>query len=882
MAGERREPAWRRYSRLLRTDIARDVDEELAFHLEMSARDLMARGMAPEDARREAEERFGDPTRVARWLRRHDHAQERARRARDIMSTIGQNLRAGVRSIFKQPTFTAAAVLTLALGIGGTTAMFSVVYGVVLRPLPFGEPERLVRVWTEWQASFGRGAVSSANAVDWRAQNRVFEDLAIIRNGNYSLTGLGEPERLNGVRVWSSFFSVLRASPQLGRTFSEAEEEEGNSNVAVLSHALWVRRFGADPTIIGRTVRLNSVPTTIIGVMRPDFRYPSREVEVWVPLVIPPGELAFRTAGSYSAVARLKPGVTLEQARADMRRISAELARIYPDNAQLGVGLAPLLDDMVGGVRRPLYILLGAVGAMLLIGCANLTNLLLARGVGRRRELAVRTALGASRGRLIEQSISELVPLLVLGGALGLLIATWVVRGLVPLLPADLPRAESIEISLPVLGFTTLVVVVVAILVTIWPAVDAAKSSVSVGLGELSRGSTSGPRRARLRDTLVIGQIAATLMLLVGATILMRSFVAVSQVSPGFNPENVLSAHVAIPRSKYPEDAQVIAFETRLLDRLETLPGVEAVGLVNRLPLGGGNQTGGLQVEGSDQRSESPSIQTRSVSPDYFRALEIPMKEGRSFTSSDGADAPTVAIIDEELAGRLFPGLSPIGRRIREGTRPWSTIVGVVGHIRHSGLASESEPQVYWNYAQRLQDRMAIVVKTRGEPAALTQSIAAAIREVDPEQPIYDVRTLDEVVDRSLGQRWFQMMLLGVFAAISLLLASIGTYGVIAFGVGQRLREFGVRIALGARRPDVIGLVLRRGGALFALGAAAGLILALVTVRVLSTLVYGVAPRDTPSLVAATLVLFAVSMAACYIPARRAARVDPSVALRSE
>jgi predicted permease len=363
----------------------------------------------------------------------------------------------------------------------------------------------------------------------------------------------------------------------------------------------------------------------------------------------------------------------------------------------------------------------------------------------------------------------------------------------------------------------------------------------------------------------------------------MRSFVAVRQVSPGFNPENVLSAHVAIPRSKYPLDAEVVAFQTRMLDRLQTLPGVVAVGMVNRLPLGGGNQTGGLQVEGVEPSTDSPTIQTRSVSPAYFRALEIPLKEGRSFTSTDGPDAPNVAIIDAELAGRLWPGLSPIGRRIREGDDgPWSTIIGVAGHIRHSGLADESDPQVYWNYTQRVQDRMALVVKTRGQPAALTQSLAAAIREIDPEQPIYDVRTLTDVIDRSLGQRWFQMMLLGVFATIALLLASIGTYGVIAFGVGQRLREFGVRIALGARRRDVIAMVLRRGGTLFALGAAIGLMLALATVRVLSSLVYGVTPRDTPSFAAATLVLFAVSMAACYVPARRAARVDPSVALRSE
>jgi len=789
----------------------------------------------------------------------------------------------GVRALITQPTFTAAAVLTLALGIGATTAMFSVVYGVLLRPLPFGEPDRLVRLWTAWKTTAGRGAVSAANTRDWRAQNHVFEDVALVKtNQSFNFMVDGEPERLLGARAWASLFPILRAEPLIGRTFTENENEIGHENVVVLSHQLWVRRFGADPSIVGRTLPLNGVPTTVIGVMKPGFGYPSRDFELWAPLTVSADEYTHRTWGSYSAVARLKPRVTLEQARADLHVVSSDLARQYSDNKEIEVGITPLLEDMVGRLEQPLFVLLGAVAALLLIGCANVTNLLLARGLSRRRELAVRTALGATRGRLVEQSITEMVPLLALGAVLGLVTAAVAMRALLPLLPEDLPRVESIGINLPVLGFTTAVVIVIALLVGVWPAVDAATSGVSAGLGELSRGSTGAPRRARVRDALVIAQIAVTLLLLVGATVLLRSFLAIRDVSPGFNPAHVLSVQLAIPQSKYSTDAQITQFYAGVLDRVQALPGVVAAGFVNRLPLGGGNQTAGLQVEDADPHARWPNVQTRTVSPGYFTAIGIPIMQGRPFTPRDGTDAPRVAIIDERLARTLWPGASPIGRRIREGGDSWSTVVGVVGHIRHIGLDDDSDPQVYWNYPQRTQDRLALVVRTRGTPAALTPSIAAAVREVDPEQPIYDARTLEAVVDRSLGQRWLQTVLLAIFAGVALLLASVGAYGVIAYGVGQRTREFGVRMALGAGRRRVIGMVLRRGGTLFALGALAGLALAAATVRVLSTLVYAVAPNDTLSFVLATVVLFVVSMAACYVPARRASRVEPSIALRSE
>ncbi len=875
---------WRRYLRFLRSDITADVDEELQFHLEMRARDFEARGLAREEAQRAAQARFGDVGKVAGWLRHHDHTRARAARVRENMYSIVHNLRVGVRGLLRQPTFTAAVLLTLALGIGATTAMFSVVYGVLLRPLPFAEPDRLVRVVTVFKESGGRGAVSAANGRDWKAQSRTLTDVALIhRNRSANLTGGGAPQRLLSARVSASFFPILGVTPLLGRTFRAEENGIGRENVVVLSHTLWMNTFGGDSSIVGRTIPLNGIATEVVGVMRPSFGYPVREVEVWTPLTVPEDEYGFRSAGSYSAIARLKPGVTLEQAQADMDAVSTDLARLYEANRHVEAGLVPLLDDMVGNVKQPLFILLGAVGAMLLIGCANLTNLLLARGVARRRELAVRTALGASRGRLIEQSMTELVPLLAVGGALGVLIARWLLSVLVPLLPSTLPRAESIGLHLPVLGFALAVIVFVALLVAIGPSIVAARRSVASTIGELSRGATSAPSRGRARDLLVVGQIAITLLLLVGATVLARSFVAVRDVQPGFNPSGVLSAQIAIPLTKYQTDESIAAFYAGVLERVGSLPGVAAVGMTNRLPLGGGNQTGGLLIEGVVDEAGSPSVQTRTVSPGYFRALEIPLREGRSFTDADRADAPLVAIIDEKLANRTWPGRSALGQRIRpSGDGPWYTVVGVVGHLRHLRLDEESEPQVYWNFPQRPQDRMALVVKTQAEPASLIGPIGEQVREVDPGQPIHEARPLEEVVERSLAQRWVQTMLLGVFAAIALLLASIGAYGVIAYGVGQRLREFGVRIALGARRRDVVGLVLWQGGFLFVTGASIGLLLSVSAVRVLASLVYGVSPRDALSFVIATLVLFVVSMLACYVPARRAARVAPSISLRSD
>jgi putative ABC transport system permease protein len=564
--------------------------------------------------------------------------------------------------------------------------------------------------------------------------------------------------------------------------------------------------------------------------------------------------------------------------------ISAELQREHPlANGGIGTEVAPMLTDTVSAVRRPLYVLLAAVGAMLLIGCANLANLLVARALARRRELAVRAALGAGRARLMAQSIGELLPMLAAGGGLGLLGAAWTLDLLVPLLPADMPRVENVGLHLAALFFTIAALAVIALCVGIWPALEASRGGLLASVSDLSRGNSGSGARSRTRDLLVVGQIGATLWLVIGAALLLRSFSELRKVNPGFDAERVYSLHLAIPRSKYSSDAAVAAFGNRILERIKALPEVEVAALVNRLPLAGGTQTGGVTIEGIDSTAAGlGNVDYRSVTPDYFRTLAIPLVSGRAFADTDGDTAPLVAIVDQRLA-RSFNGVEPIGHRVRLAANdPWRTVVGVVGHIRHDRVDADTRPQIYFPFEQRTQDRMALAVRTRTDPATVGAALAGAIRSVDAEQPVYDARPLSEVVDRALGQRWLQTALLASFASIAVLLAGIGVYGVIAYSVGQRRREFGIRLALGARRSEIVGGVLRRGLGLFAAGSAAGLAASIASARVLGSLLFNVSRFDALSFAAATAILFVVALAACALPARRAAGVDPSVALRLE
>jgi putative ABC transport system permease protein len=866
---------------LVRADAAdRELGDEMRTHLEHLVAGHIARGLTPEAAREAAQREFGPLTQLA----------EESRDARGVawLANGWQDIRYGARLMRRTPGFAAAAIVTIALGIGATTAMFSVVYGVVLQPLPYRDPDRLVNLWsTAIKRGLPRANVGMANVYDWKARNHVFEDIAALRAvANFNLTGQGEPERLNGSRVSSSLFPVLGVTPLIGRTFTEDEDEIGHEHVALLTYPLWVRRFGADPAIVGRSIALNGEPYTVVGVMRPDFAFPTREFQIYTPLTFDPAELVNRMNYSYLAVARLKPGVSQAQAQSEMTVLSAQIEREHPkENEGIGAEVVPMLDDTVSTVKTSLYLLLAAVAAMLLIGCANLTNLLVARALVRQRELAVRAALGAARARLIMQSVGELVPMLVVGGALGLLGAVWVIAALVPQLPAGVPRVENIGLHLPVLIGTVVTLAAIAVFVGVWPALEASRGGLSASVADLSRGNTGARGRSRVRDLLVVVQMAATMWLVIGAALLTRSFGELRQVRPGFNPERVYSLHLAIPRSKYPRDPDVAAFGDRILERIRALPEVVSASLVNRLPLAGGTQTGGIELEGLDPKATVlGNVDYRSVTPDYFRTLEIPLLSGRSFAETDTEGSPQVAIIDERLAKLVATLGDPVGRRVRIPVMnlPWLRIVGVVGHIRHDRLDADTRPQVYFPYKQRTQDRMALAVRTRTDPAAIGGSLVSAIRAVDSEQPVYDARTLEAVVDRSVAQRWLQTVLLGSFAVIAVLLASIGVYGVIAYTVGQRRREFGIRLALGASRSEIVGLVMRRGVLLFACGAAIGLAAAAASARVLASLLFNISGFDLISLGVSTAILFIVALAACGLPARRAASVDPSLALRAE
>jgi putative ABC transport system permease protein len=865
---------------LVRSDaVDHELDEELQAHLDHLIEENLAAGMPPGEARDAARRAFGGVPQIAEACR--------DARGLTLLTTLLQDIRYGVRLMARTPAFAAAAILTVALGVGATTAMFSIVYGVVLKPLPYRDPDRLVNIWSAApKKGLPRAYVGMANVYDFKARNHVFEDIAALRAvANFNLTGQGEPERLNGSRVSANLFPVLGVTPLVGRAFTEDEDEIGHDQVAILSHGLWQRRFGGDPAVVGRTILLNGEPHTVVGVMRRDFAYPTREFEIYTPLTFDPHELVDRMNYSYLAVARLRPGVTAGQARTELVALAAQIEREHPkENADISADVAPMLADTVSAVRTPLYVLMAAVAAMLLIGCANLANLLLARALMRQRELAVRAALGATRGRLILQSVTELLPMLAAGAALGLLAASTAVDAIGPLLPADLPRAENIGLHWPVLALTAATLALITVFVGVWPALEASRGGLGGPVSDLSRGNSGAPRRARLRDALVVMQIAATLWLVVGATLLMRSFAELRQVNPGFNAERVYSLHLAIPRAKYPKDRDVAAFCARILDRVSALPDVVAAGMVNRLPLGGGAQTGQVAFEGVDPKTGVLQVDYRTVTPDYFRTLQIPLLGGRSFTDADTEMTQPVAIVDERIARTVLAGVDPVGRRVRIPVAglPWMTIVGVVGHIYHDRLDEDVRPQVYFNYGQRAQDRMALAVRTHSEVGAIGASLTAAIRAVDPEQPVYDARTLEAVVDRSIAQRWLQTVLIGWFAAIALLLASIGVYGVISYGVGQRRREFGIRVALGARRAEIVALVMRRGATLFVVGATLGLAAAAASARVLGSLLFRVGGFDLASFGLATAILGAVALAACGLPARRAAHVEPSVALRAE
>jgi putative ABC transport system permease protein len=786
---------------------------------------------------------------------------------------MGSEFRQAIRALLNAPGFAASAILILGLGCAATTTIFSVAYGVLIRDLPYPQPDRLVAVGARFHSGV-KGNAGAAEYFDWRRRQQVFTDLALTRLvANFNLTGESEPERIRGTRTTASLFSTLGVAPLIGRTFTEAEQfdPERASSVAVLSYGLWQRRFGGDPAILNRKVRVNGKDTEIIGVMPPDFHYPSRDYELWAPLYYPPEQLPDRQDFSYTAVGRLRPGVTVGQARAQMEAIAAGLAREYPrTNRGLGVFVDPLLGEITANVRPVMWLLLGAVGTLFLAGCVNLANLLLARASGRQTEFAVRAALGATRARLMRQSFVETIPLALGGAALGIIGADSLLQLLVPLLPPGLPRVEEIGIHLPVLLFTIALSIIAAFAISIAPAFQVSAS--------LQRGPAS---HARVRDLLICTEIACTVVLLVGAGLLMRSFLVLRATDTGFQTGHVLSLHLAVDRNTHGyADADVWRYLARLIDRVQSTPGVQSAAVVNRLPLGGQTQT--LQVE-SEGRDAAINIDSRSASPGYFRTLGIPILAGRTFREDETDGRAAVGILDERVARQVFGNENPLGKRFRiplVSGSPWVVVVGVVGHVRHEGLDRDPRPQVYWPYAQRTQDRVAMVVKTARDPGAMTAAIRAAIREVDPNQPLYDVYPMTEVVARTLLAQRLNLVLVGAFAGLALLLASLGLYGVVSHLTARRSREFGVRLAVGATPADLLAMVVRQSVLRAAVGLGVGLILAAVVTRLLTTMIHGVAPLDPLTYGAVALLLLFVMLAASYLPARRASRTDPSSALR--
>jgi len=853
-------------SLLRRTTVEQELDEEIRYHLDRQTEEFIARGLSAEEARRAAVRAMGGV----------DRRKEECRDARRLgfIDHAVQDLRYGARVSAKSPGFACAVIATLALGIGASTAMFSVVYGVTLRPLPYPEPDRLVTIGhtaSSW-------SVGIANYLDWRSQNAVFEEIGITKLvQNFNITGDGTPERVLGGRSTASVFRVLRVNPLLGRVFTD--EEGAVEDKVVLGYGLWTRRYGADPGILGKTIRLNGKPYTVLGVMPPEFQYPNPEFALWTPLALDPNEP--RITFDYGCVARLKDGVTIAQAQAQMSEIHTRIATEHPFLQKIGIYVTPMLDRMVGSVRTTLYLLMGAVLCLLLIGCANLANLLVARSMARSQELVVRAALGANKRRLVLQSIMEVAPLAAVGGLGGILLAHWLLSLLVPFLPATLPRLEAIKIDLQVLGFAIAILFATVVLTGIWPALQVMRWNLNQALRDSGR-ATIGGRWSRLRGALVICQIAGVLVLMVASALLIRSFTALRNVDPGFRTGNILSVHFALSE-QYATNPKFGQYLKRILDRVSVLPGVVSVGMVNRLPLSRQNQTGALTFEGSALEPGSIMLDWRTASPDYFRTMGIPLIEGRFFEESDAAGRPRVGIVDERLARLAWPNESAIGKRFRFHPKDeWVQVIGVVGHIRHDELGVDERPQVYWPYHQRSQPRMALAVRTSQDPNELAASVIAAIHEVDPEQPVYDVRTMDEVVDRSLSEDWLNMILLTLFASIALALAAVGVYGILSYSVGLRAREIGIRMALGSRRSEVIWMILRHGGVLALTGTCIGMAGSLLLGRVLSSLLFGITATDALSFLSAFLVLLIVALAASYIPARRAASLDPLSVLRTE
>ncbi len=872
------------------------IVRELAAQLQDFYRDALDRGLGPEEADAHARAQVSDWERLASdvrradrplaaplrgWIRRLDAASDTPPRRWTMMAGAWQDLRYAIRQFARHPGLPAVAVLTLAVGIGANTAMFGVLRGVLLRPLPYPEPARLVRVF-EIVPQYGRFSVAPAVFLDWRNEAATFEGLAAYNSGSATLSDGMTAERVAGATVSWDLFDVLRVRPALGRGF--APDEDGQPATAVvLSYGLWQRRFGGDPRVLGRSLTLNGAPVTVIGVMPAAFRFPTRQTELWIPLGINPAD-ASRGGHYLSVIARLKPERSIEEAAAEMRGIAERLALEYPESsAGESAGVVLLHEDTVGTARRPLITLLAAVALVVLIACGNVANLLLVRASGAAREIAIRRALGALTSRVVRQMLTESLLVSVTGGVLGVALAYASLTPIRALSADSLPRVDDITIDGSVLVFALGLSLLTGLLFGAAPAWRAAHAGFGAALKEGGR-SIAGSGGHGLRGLVVIAEVAVSLMLLVGAGLLMRSFANLAAVDPGFETDRVLTFRVSLPPAP-DSDVQRVAYFGELLDRLEALPSVDAVVMTQQLPLQG-RYVLSVTFQGRPELppAERPSANYRAVTAGYFDALGIGLRRGRHFTERDAGGAPLVAIVDDAFASRHFPGEDPIGRGIDigNGTDGFVEIVGVVGNVRHEGLDTAAEPTMYVPYAQDPLPSMAVLVRSAGHPLDLVPAVRAIAQEIDRGVPLFAVGALADVVGDSIAPRRFSMILLGLFAVIALFLAAVGLYGVLSYAVTQRTHEIGVRLAVGATPPRVLGLVVGQGVKLTLVGIAVGAAGALGLSRLVQTMLFGVDAFDPLTYAGTALTLLAVGVLACCLPARRAMRVDPILALRSD
>ena len=867
-----------------RGSFEREMEDEFRSHLALRAAELEQQGLSKEAAQRKARIEFGG----------YQKYKEECREALGtrLLQELWQDVRYGLRQLRRNPGFTIVVVLTLALGIGATTAIFSVVEGVLLKPLPFKNPGQLIRIYqNNPQLGYSRMMDSSADIEDVRRQNSVFQNVALFRNSANTLTGAGEAEQIAGALVSDNFFKVLGVEPLLGRVFLPEETQKGNFLVVILSHSFWERRFGNDPKILGKAITLDGKSFIVIGIMPAGCHFPPREgpfkTELWLPWNETIGGRGNRDVG---AVARLKPRITLARARAETDAIAKRLEQSYPVDRGWQFELVPLLDSIVGTVELPILVLFAAVGFVLLVATANVASLLLARSTVRQQEMAVRTALGASGSRVVRQLLTESLLVALGSGALGLGVTFWAIRLLQAIAPPDIPRIGEIGINYPVLIFTIAVSLAVGLLFGIAPAIRASKASIKVGHGEgilAAEGRVGLFRRHCSRSLLVVGQLALSLILLAGAGLLIGTFLRLTAVPLGFNPDHALAFWVGLTSKKYNDPTARLNFYEQTLEQIRALPGVESVGLTSFLALSGYATTSYTVVgRPTPPPGQAPQAGYKAISPDFFRVMQIPLIQGRYFSADDSSEAAPVVIVNQAFVDKVFPGESPLGKRLHLawGHEPrWREIVGVAGDARDAALEAAPGPECYVPLPQAwISPSLAFVLRTRLKPLSLVAPVRRAVFTIDKDQPVTRIQTMEQAFSDRVAQPRFRADLMGIFSLLALILTAVGLYGVLSYSVAQRTHEIGIRMALGAERRDVLKMVLGQGLKLALIGLGIGIAGALALTRFLSTLLYGVKPTDPLTFVAVSLILITVALAACYIPARRAAKVDPMVALRYE